>query len=242
MTAKSLDGFITISDVLSSSRATNGSILLQVGDVLSGEVERSDAECYGVPGIISVPANPTATQASAEVMTLRYGDRALCVAGRDLVSQSLAGALNPGETAVYAPGANGQGQARILLKDTGDTSSITIYTTEGNVSDGSSIAIQATSEGKINLAASTYGALTMSSDGITMAAPSAPINILSGGKVNITASGLTLNVGATLNVAALTAWITQVSIILGILANAPAANGAPPSGAIAALPTATPIG
>src|SRR5690349_265341 len=105
-----LEPLITVSEILSSNRASNGTITLQIGDAVSGEVDRDGAEYYGVAGLAARPANPAnATTASAECISLKFGDRDLVVASRDIVSQSISGSLNPGETCLYAPGETGTG-------------------------------------------------------------------------------------------------------------------------------------
>ncbi len=239
---------LQISDILSSEvLQTDGearSISLQTGVISSGETHCDNVELWQQGGFASVPPLAQPGSAASQVLCLTRGDRDLGIATRDVLGFSITGALGPGETTIYASGPNGTGQSRVLLKDKDGVSGISLYTTEGNTEDGSPVIIQATSEGKIQLAASTYGFIKLSEEGITLASPgtSSSVDLLTGGTFNITAKGMTINVGATLNVAALTTWITQVNALLVILAGASAVVGSPPAGAIAALPTALPIG
>jgi hypothetical protein len=144
--------------------AATKTVLASLGDVLSSGSDSDKAEWWQHVGFISRPPKPKAKQAAAQVVTLRGGDRDVCIASRDLRGQALAGSLGYGETCVYAPGSDGAGQARILLKSDG---SITLYTTSDGTSSGQSVAIQVSQTGIRWV--TPWGAMTLDSAGFQVA-------------------------------------------------------------------------
>jgi hypothetical protein len=87
---------------------------------------------------------------------------------------------------VYAPGADGTGQARILLKANGN---IALYTTKGNAAGGSSVTIQANADGTVHIG-SEFGGVSITDGKISMLSAS-------GSGVEMSAAGMTL-VGQTI--------------------------------------------
>lgn len=120
-------------DILASAISDEGVITIQTGDVINGEVEGVDAELWQTPGIVSRPAEATAGESAAQGICIPLTDRKVCIATRDVRSAEIAGALKPGETCVYAPGADGKSQGRILLRNDG---TVTTYGTSDNTPDG----------------------------------------------------------------------------------------------------------
>jgi hypothetical protein len=157
-----------------------GTVLAQTGDAASQTSEADDAEWWQHVGLISRPSNPKAGQTSAEGFTIRRGDRDIITASRDVRGQKLAGSLQPGETCIYAGGADGSAQARLLLKANG---SCALYTAKGNAQGGQSVTVQINADGTIYLA-SPFGGISIDSSGIKLMSAAG-----TGAAVALTATG-----------------------------------------------------
>jgi hypothetical protein len=123
-------------DVLGTTLADNGAILVQTGDVVSNDVEATDGEWLQHVGFCSRPPLAQPGQAAAQCITFNRSDRRVCIASRDLRSADIYGNLDHGETALYAAGPDGTSQARTLWKKDG---SVTTYTTDDNTADGAGV-------------------------------------------------------------------------------------------------------
>lgn len=125
--------FIVGADVLASERdATVGTILLQLGDSVVGDVESQAAEQWQQSGFASRPAVAAYGRSSCQVIGIRQGDRDVVIAQRDARSAAIYGELETGETCVYATA----GMARVLFKADG---SVTMLTTSDNTSSGTTL-------------------------------------------------------------------------------------------------------
>lgn len=138
-------------------------ILLQLGDEVSGTSESGDVESWGPSGFWARPSKPTAGQPSAQALVLKGSDRDACIGVRDTRCQSLYGSLNFGEFCLAAPGETATAQGRILGKADG---SVTIYTTDDNTASGLSSAIY-NGPDKIQIS-NKYGAFIIDASGITL--------------------------------------------------------------------------
>jgi hypothetical protein len=115
---------------------TTGKILAQLGDVHKETTDTDNAEMVQQVGIASRPSNPEAGKQAAQAVCIKTGDHDVCVGTQDLRGLGLYGNIKPGETCVYAAGADGTAQGRIMLKGDG---SITIFTTSDNTEDGNAL-------------------------------------------------------------------------------------------------------
>lgn len=113
-----------------------GTIQRSTGDVISNDVEATDGEWMQHVGFCSRPPLAQPGQAAAQCVTFNRSDRRVCIASRDLRSAVISGNLDHGESAVYAAGPDGTGQARSLWKKDG---SITQYTTDDNTAEGAGV-------------------------------------------------------------------------------------------------------
>lgn len=248
MPATGLNSIFDIgADILGSARnEKNGSISVQIGDAVGGEVRCDNASWWQHVGFASRPASAESGKPSAQVIAIEQGDRDICFASRDTRGQSIYGSLDSGESCVYAAGPNNIGTGRILLKDDGSISTITTLTQKGNTTSGNPILIQLSSEGKITLTNEDKGAIVMDQDGIQMATPG-KINLGAGGAVALIGSTMALNAGSvTLGANAsepimlstqLLAWIAQANIAFAAIA---AASGSPTNPVVVA-PVAVPL-
>jgi len=179
-------------DILNTIRDTvTQSILAQTGDVIGESVFGDRAEWWQHVGFASRPPKPTKGKAAAQGIQIKRSDRDAVIASRDTRGQTIYGALGDGETAIYASGANGTSQGRVLIKDDG---SVNLYTTQGNSSGGSSILIQASPTGCS--IATPWGAFTMDSNGIKIGTTGgAGIQLGADGTVAIIGTTVALNGG-----------------------------------------------
>jgi hypothetical protein len=154
-----------------TANAQNGAITMTLGNAISGEVYYSECELWSSPGIISAPLLPAASTNntdSAQVMYFNYNDQKIGFAVRDTRNMLQAGLIQPGETCVYAPGAQG----RILIKL---DSSINLVTTSDGTSSGQTVGIFVGTD-TISIQ-NQYGAIMISSSGITITAGAAAVTL-----------------------------------------------------------------
>jgi hypothetical protein len=140
MAAPSLNDAISIRDVLSATvDSTTGTITYQTGvGVKSKQSVAQSAEVWSVPGVLAIPPNiASGAQDAPQGLFLNRGDRDICFAQRHVTTQTLAGNLGPGDTCIFAAGADATGQPRILLK--GSDNTINIFTNKGNTADGTTL-------------------------------------------------------------------------------------------------------
>lgn len=179
-------------DILGSTvDEETGTVLLQTGDVANEFPEVGDVESWQPTGFISRPSNPTPKSGACQALIMRCSDNDKCIGTRDLRSQSLAGSLGPGEFCLFSAGADGKSQGRVLGKDNG---TIALYTSEGNVEGGASVALQVSPDG-IRLFG-PWGAITLTSEGIKLATADGAAIELAGGKATIIGTEVNLNGGS----------------------------------------------
>lgn len=161
---------IGIAALNTSQDDTTGTYLVQTGNVGDGTKESDRAEWWQTPGFCSLPPNPTENQA-AELFVYRRGSNDVILASRD---QRGARKINPGETIIYASGADGKGQAQVYCDANG---AVTVSTTTDNTASGQPISCKldasgvklSTPGGSVMLA--TSGAVTVSGQIAMGAAP-----------------------------------------------------------------------
>lgn len=178
-----LGGYIRIGlDVLRTVRdVATKTVLAQLGDVVGEESEVDDAEWWQSVGFVSRPSKPEAGKSACQVVAIHDSGHVACIASRDLRGQELAGELKEGETCVYAPGADGKGQARALLKADG---AISLYTRKGNAPDGQGMGLFIVANGdEIRLINSKGYGLVIDGDGVSLVAGG------SGSALTLSASG-----------------------------------------------------
>jgi len=198
-------------DVLSSAiDAITGFVQFTLGDAINSERYRDGAEDWSHVGFASRPPKPTPKTrgGAAQVVMLNDGGRDIVIASRDPMGLKMVSDLAEGETAVYASGADGSGQAMAVLRQDG---SINLSTKRGNVSGGAEMLV------KMDAQAGTISLTNDAGYGIT----------IDGTGVHIHAGGATLDLSAASGVAKLDG--TVVSLGTGVL---PALRG--PTGILGA--------
>lgn len=185
-------------DVLASSVDPNtGTVILSTGDANNAFTEADNVEIWGPVNWLARPSNPTPgkTNASCQALVLRQSNNDVAHAFRDLRTQKNA-ALSAGEFMACAGGDDGTSQGRILGKGNG---TVALYTSEGNVSGGGSIAIQVSPTDGVVLS-TPWGAITIGPNGLKIGWGSSGIQLNNEG-ITIIGTGIALN-GANVSLGA----------------------------------------
>jgi len=117
-------------------------VRLRVGDATKEQGWSKDAAIYGLAGFVSVPLPPENGEA-AQALCLDSGNSRRVIATRDNRLASKAGALKPGDAAIFC-----DNEARLLLKR--DTDTISLYSKNANT-DQSMLAAVNGQDGVISL-------------------------------------------------------------------------------------------
>lgn len=165
-------------------------ILAQTGAVNGeGQTDSDNVEWWQHVGFASRPPKAVPGSEACKAFVVRQGTVDAAIASHDMRGLEMYGNLSDGETCVYAPGEDGQGQARILLKKTG---SINLYTRKGNTPDGAGMLVQIDAEaGAIRLVNDQGYGLIIDEDGVKLTAGSAGLTLESGGNVKLVGTGQT---------------------------------------------------
>lgn len=204
-------GSVTFLDVLQTFIADKRkNIIAQVGNVIGRTVDSVGAEWWQHVGFISRPSKPAAGKASARAIALRTGRVDAIIASEDDRGLELKGNLADGETCVYAPGEDGKGQARILLKKDG---SISLYTKTGNTDSGKGMIIQIDAQNDaIRITNGKGYGLVIDGDGAKLftGGSGSGLTLAAGGDVKLVASGKCLVDGGNICLGALATPATPV--------------------------------
>jgi hypothetical protein len=119
--------------------ATTGIITAQIGDAVSGVVDSNNAEVWQNWGFASLPTPPIGGASGAQGIAIKRHTGDLIIAGRDPRTGQIWGNLKPGEVVVFASGADGKAQGRVLIKQDG---SVTLYTTDSNTASGNAMMVR----------------------------------------------------------------------------------------------------
>lgn len=235
MAAPDIRGMIRVGyDILSTTvNSVTKKILVQLGNVFKETTDTDNAEWWQHVGFASRPPKPEAKKQAAQAVVIKAGDHDIILASQDLRGLELYGNLSDGETCVYAPGEDGNGQARILLKKDG---SINLFTKKGNAATGTGMGVFVNADGSVSVVSHSGAAFLIGSDGsVKMFNGSGAVQIdaagavkISGSKVSISAPAIVL--GGTVPGAVVTS--IDLSALIPIIATG--ISGAGPSGAAAA--------
>ena len=178
-------------DILSTSISdTSKKIEAQTGtNNGAGQGEGSNVEWWQHVGFASRPSNPVLGKECAQAVVLRSGGQDISLASQDLRGLDLYGALAPGETCLYASGADGAGQARILLKADG---SVSLFSKQGNTTGGTGMLIQLdAANNAIRLLNASGHGIIIDEDGVKVTAGDACLNLTAGGNASLIGTGQT---------------------------------------------------
>lgn len=161
---------LEIQDILATF-LEEGAFSAQLGDVETEAVIGLDADVLGPAGLASRPSKPNAdTKEAAQALVFKTGTRDVVLGIKDARNASIYGGITEGETCLFASGPEGEGTGRVLMKDSGDSASITLLLQKDNDSAGLPIILQLKSDGSLNIALADKVAVNMNADGINMAA------------------------------------------------------------------------
>lgn len=221
MAAPTLNDVFHFAHVLKTtvSSATK-KILAQTGSVVGqGQTDGDNVEWVQHVGFASLPPNPVAGKETAQAFVVRAGGIDTAIASQDLRGLALYGNLKPGETCIYACGADGNAQARILLKADG---SINFFTKKGNTSSGSGMGVFINSDGSVSITGTEGNAVLLGSDGSVKVfnasggfqiKQNGDVKIASSGKVEISGASITLGGTAALPLAIAPQVVTAISAL-----------------------------
>jgi hypothetical protein len=190
MAAPDLRSFVHVGyDILTTTvNAVTKKILAQLGDVHRETTDTDNAEWWQHIGFASRPPKPVAKKKAAQAVVIKAADHDIVIASQDLRGLDLYGNLDHGETCIYAPGEDGTGQARVLLKKNG---SIAAYTRVGNTADGAGMIVQLDAENdSIRITNGAGYGLIIDGDGVRVFAGSAAgLTVGSNGKCKLIGTG-----------------------------------------------------
>lgn len=242
-------------DILSTSVSdTTKKILAQTGsNTGEGQTSNDGVEWWQHVGLASRPSDPEKGKTAAQAVIVRQGTIDVAIASQDARGLALYGNLKAGETCLYAAGADGAAQARVLLKADG---SINLFTKEGNATGGAGMGVFINADGSISIASHNGAAVLMGTDGSVkifngsggvQVLADGSIKLASGAKVEISGASITMGgpaampiamaVPVTTILAALQIEIAAVAAALVACMNIPGPI-LPPHGTAAAAATA----
>lgn len=198
--------------------AVTNTILAQLGDEVAAQDISDNAEWWQQIGFASRPSKPERGKAGPQSIILRGAQRDACIASRDVRCNAVYGSLDYGETCIFAPGEDGTGQARALLKNDGG---VHLYTRVGNSTGGAGMVVQLDAQSNaIRLVNGAGYGIVIDESGITLTAGESALTLSSDGSVKLVGKATTQVDGA--------------SIVIGSVA-VPVANSAVrgPSGLVA---------
>lgn len=182
-------------------------IIAYIGSYQTKETSDDGVEWWQHVGFASRPPKASSDKDVAQAVVIRRGHADVAIASQDLRGLTLYGNLADGETCIYAPGADGNAQARVLLKADG---SINLFTKEGNDSGGGGMGIFVNADGSISIASSKGNAVLLGSDGSVkvfngsggiQVKADGHVKIASGSKVEVSGASITMGGPSALPVA-----------------------------------------
>lgn len=141
-----LDGLVKVGlDVLNTTvNKVTGKILAQLGSVVERKTDADNVEWWQHVSWASRPSKPEAGKKAAQAVVLSMSDHDVAIASQDVRSLDMYGNLDFGEFCAYAPGEDGNAQARLIGKKDG---SIALFTTDDNTKAGKSIFFRVSKDG-----------------------------------------------------------------------------------------------
>lgn len=120
-------------DILASELEDNGTITLQLGDVVTNQVWSSRAMVAAPTGYYARPSKPTVGTQAAQARLMKTGTVDIVFGSRDSRQAEAYGNLAEGEICLAAGGADGYAMGKLLIKADG---SLVMSTTDNNTHDG----------------------------------------------------------------------------------------------------------
>lgn len=161
-------------------------ITAQIGAIHDEYVFSNHTDWYQHVGFASRPADAIRGKTAAETVVIK-GDRDTVIASRDGRYQEMYGNLGPGETCLYATGADGKSQGRILLKDGGI---VNLYTRKDKDAKGMVIQMDPATDTIAIVNSKGFG-IVIDESGVRLTSGSAGLTLDSSGASTLVGSGLT---------------------------------------------------
>lgn len=156
-------------DILSSSIASNGTILLQTGSALLEDVISDGAELWQPSGYIARPAKATPGKEGAQGLSITARDQDIVFATRDIRANPLVEELGYGEVQLFAGGPENSGISKIVLNNDGNGNqrvTVTANTTIVEINSDGTVTITADT---VNVNAGTVNLGNGASDSVALA-------------------------------------------------------------------------
>jgi hypothetical protein len=153
--------------------AVTGILTAQIGDASKGIADSSSAEIWQTWGFASMPSPPTPGSTGAQALVMKRGVLDILFAGRDARAGQIYGNMKAGEACVFATGADGKAQGRVLLKQDG---SITLYTTDTNAAGGNAVFLRVSPTNGLEFV-SPWGKLSLGPNGYHCTAGAAHVSM-----------------------------------------------------------------
>lgn len=184
-------------DVLSTAiDAVSRRIFAYLGDVKAQDGESDKATWMQHVGFASRPGRPIAGKSAAQCVRIRRSDGDVVLGSCDARTLAMYGALDDGETCIFAGGPDGTAQGRSLWKKDG---SVNHYTRVGNSPDGAGMIMQLdAANNAVRLLNGLGFGIIADADGVTITAGAATITIAQDGKITIVGSTTTQLDGASI--------------------------------------------
>ncbi len=162
--------FIGVDILKSTVSAVTNKIFIQIGDAIGQTTLADNVSWWQHVGFASRPPIPVPGKQAAQAVVIKRGDRDIAIASQDLRGLETYGNLADGETCVYAPGADGNSQGRVILKDDG---SVALYTTDSNAPGGNMVMLRISPQGGLEFT-SQWGSLTFDQTGFHVRTQAGP--------------------------------------------------------------------
>lgn len=151
-------------DVLGSSYAGNGTILLQTGSSLLEEVDSDNVELWSPSGYFARPAKATQGKPSAQTICITGREHDIAVAFRDVRANDIIEQLGFGEVQIYAAGPDNTKVCKIVLNNDGqDSQKVTITVKDTK--------IEVLSDGTVNIKADHVNVGNGADDSVARSTP-----------------------------------------------------------------------
>lgn len=192
-----IDALIDIGvDVLSTTLSATGKILAFLGDAKNKLATSDRASWVQHVGFASRPGTPTVGKNACQSVVVRRSDQDVVIASSDSRTQAMYGSLSDGETAIFAGGADGTAQARIILKADG---SANVYTRAGNTAGGAGMVLQLdASNNAVRMLNGLGFGIIADADGVTITAGAASLTLGADGTASLVGTAQTQVDGATI--------------------------------------------
>lgn len=234
-------------DILSTTLdKTTNRILAFLGDVKAQFGDSDRAKWVQHEGFASRPPKAVAGKIACQATIVRRSDGDLVIGSTDSRTIGMYANLGDGESCVYAGGADGTGQARLLCKADG---SVNMYTRAGNASGGAGMVCQLDAANNAARMLNGLGfGIIAGTDDVTITSAAASITLKADGSASIVSTkglqidGTSVMLGSspTLTAATNAVMINPASLVqfLGELVTAIATITAVTPGATAMAPIA----